>query len=129
MLFVVSKIGWALLSPLGLVLALFVVGVICILLSLPRAGISFVLAGVVIFTVLGLLPVGLDLMARLENQYPRPAIMGRISGIIVLGGTFESAPAATRGVLVINDRIERVLEGIRLARLHPEARLVFSGGE
>jgi uncharacterized SAM-binding protein YcdF (DUF218 family) len=130
LLFVVSKIGWALLSPLSLVLVLFILGTACALLSLSRTGLFFFFVAIFIYIVLGLLPVGPDLVATLENKYVRPdKVPEQIAGIVVLGGSFETELSEKRGLPIANARIERVLEGLRLAKMYPKARLVFSGGE
>src|SRR5206468_57801 len=90
MFFIASKIAWTLLSPLSLVLVLFILGALSVIFSLSRAGVFFIFTGMVIFIVLGLLPIGPDLLAGLENQYARPEKMpSKISGIVVLGGSFE----------------------------------------
>jgi uncharacterized SAM-binding protein YcdF (DUF218 family) len=130
MFFIAAKIVWILLSPLSLVLALFILGAFSIILSLSRAGIFFIFTGMVIFIALGLLPVGHNLMAGLENQYVRPDKMpSKVSGIVVLGGSFETQISEKRGYPVVNAKIERVLEGLRLAKAYPDAKLIFSGGE
>jgi uncharacterized SAM-binding protein YcdF (DUF218 family) len=129
MFFIASKIGWALVSPLAFVLVLFVLGTFSLIFSLSRTGLFFIFLGIAIFTVLGLLPVGPDLLAGLENQYARPKALPKISGIIVLGGAFETELSEKRGIPIVNANIERVLEGVRLAKLYPDAKLIFSGGE
>ena len=130
MFFIASKIAWTLLSPLSLILALFILGALSVILSLSRTGIFFIFTGMVIFIVLGLLPIGPDLLAGLENQYVRPEKMPpKIGGIVVLGGAFETELSEKRGYPVVNANIERVLEGLRLAKMYPDAKLVFSGGE
>lgn len=85
--------------------------------------------GMVLFIVFGLFPVGPNMMIYLEKQYSRQAFEdGYIDGIIVLGGSFKTKHSAVHGIPVMNDNIERVLEGVRLNRIYPNAFLVFSGG-
>jgi uncharacterized SAM-binding protein YcdF (DUF218 family) len=130
MFFIASKIAWLILSPLPLVLILFVLAAVGIVLSWTRTALFLVFAGIFIYIALGLLPIGPDLVAGLENRYQRPdKNLGKVAGIIVLGGSFETELSAMRGVPIANANIERVLEGLRLAKLYPDAKLVFSGGE
>jgi uncharacterized SAM-binding protein YcdF (DUF218 family) len=48
----------------------------------------------------------------------------RINGMIVLGGGIDTA----RGQVVFNDAASRMMAAVGLARKHPEAKLVFTGG-
>ena len=51
-----------------------------------------------------------------------------VAGIILLGGAVEAADSTARGQIVVNEAAERVLETLRLAMRHPEARILISGG-
>ena len=91
MLFIASKLIWALLSPLAFVLVLFLLGTASLLVSFTRTAVFFIFTAIVLFCVLGLLPIGPDLLAGLENQYARPDKMpAKVAGIVVLGGSFET---------------------------------------
>jgi len=129
MFFTISKIAWLLLAPLNLILSLFLVGFG--LLFVWRKGACVVLGlALGIFLIVGLSPLGPNLLARLENQYAQPeARPAHVDGIIILGGAFETEISQARDKLAMNDGIERVTEGIRLSQLYPGAKLVFSGGE
>lgn len=129
MFFIASKLIWPLLSPLNFLFLLFLAGVLLMPLF-RRAGKVVVGAAVILFLIFGLMPVGPELMAGIENQYSRPAqAPEKVDGIIVLGGALESELIVARDTLVVNNAAERILEGLRLARLYPDAKLVFSGGE
>lgn len=66
----------------------------------------------------------------LENRHARPAAAPeRVDGIVVLGGAFDTYISAKRGAATVNDGGERVLEAVALAKKHPMAVPVFSGGE
>jgi uncharacterized SAM-binding protein YcdF (DUF218 family) len=76
----------------------------------------------------GALPLG-DLMLRpLETQHPVAPDLARIDGIVVLGGGEDAERSALWGQVQLGEGGERLTEGLRLARLHPEATLVFTGG-
>jgi uncharacterized SAM-binding protein YcdF (DUF218 family) len=129
MFFSLSKIIWAILSPLNLVLLLLVAG--AMMGRFRRwAGRVLIFAGMALFVIAGLTPLGGNLLAGLENRYPRPAVPPEtVSGIIILGGAFDTGLSKARKVAVSNDNMERVLEGVRLAKKYPLAEAVFSGGE
>ena len=89
----------------------------------------FLTCALLLLLVFGLVPVGPSLLANLEARYQRPATMpGNIAGIIVLGGAFDTYLSGVHGTTVLNDGVERVLDGVALARHYPDATLVFSGG-
>lgn len=81
--------------------------------------------------VCGLLPVGNVLILPLEERFssvPAPAAGEPLAGIIILGGFEDGWVSAGRGKLAVNESAERLTEGVRLARAHPEAKVVFTGG-
>lgn len=79
--------------------------------------------------ILGLFPVGPALMSWLEHRYERPAeLPDRIDGIIVLGGTVESALSVSLGHIALNGTSERLLCFTDLAKKYPRARKIFTGG-
>src|SRR5205807_816226 len=83
----------------------------------------------VFFSVVALFPVSSWIGAPLEDRFPRPVTLPeRVDGIIVLGGAVKPDTTEKRGLPSLNSRAERMTEFVRLAKLYPEARLVFSGG-
>lgn len=131
MIYAASKIIWALLSPLNLVAVLLLAAAGFWRFSRKVAFATAALA-VFLFFIAGLTPLGYDALARLENETQRTAqtdLPKEISGIIILGGTFDANLSAARDSVTVNDSMERVMEGLRLARKYPRAITVFSGGE
>ena len=51
-----------------------------------------------------------------------------VTGIVVLGGSVNQFIAAARGQIALTGSAERLVAAARLAREHPEALLVFTGG-
>jgi uncharacterized SAM-binding protein YcdF (DUF218 family) len=49
--------------------------------------------------------------------------------MIVLGGAFDLEVTAGRGGMEFNQSADRFIEAARLARLHPEAKILVSGGD
>jgi len=64
----------------------------------------------------------------LENRYPRPANLPAIDGILILGGGNDTAILLSRGAYGADRAMARLVSGYALARSHPEAKVVFSGG-
>ncbi|HEY8189196.1 MAG TPA: YdcF family protein [Micavibrio sp.] len=129
MFFALSKIAWAILSPLNLVLLLLLGGALVGWFR-RRTGRILAVTGVLILIIAGVTPLGANLLVRLENRHVRPEKQPEIvSGILILGGAFDTGLSAARHVAVSNDNMERVLEGVRLAKEYPLAEVVFSGGE
>jgi len=128
MFFGLSKIFWTLVQPLN---ALCLLGLIGLLARLrwKAAGQKIVNVTLALIVLLGLLPIGPLLTSYLERQYPTPAeLPARIDGVILLGGAFESHLTKSSGHIVANDQIDRAFCFLDIAKSHPEAKLVFSGG-
>jgi uncharacterized SAM-binding protein YcdF (DUF218 family) len=90
-----------------------------------------VVTGVCGILLFGLLPVGPMMVAWLERQYPPIAkedLPGRVDGIIVLGGMFESYLSQEHGHISLNDHADRVVCFADMAKRYPRARKIFSGG-
>lgn len=87
-------------------------------------------AGVVLLLGLGVLPIGHDALVLLETRYPPfdAKTAGKVDGIILLGGAVETRIPAVNGLPELNDNADRIAEFVRIARLYPQARLVFTGG-
>jgi uncharacterized SAM-binding protein YcdF (DUF218 family) len=66
----------------------------------------------------------------LENRFPTPdaATRGKLHGIIVLGGALDIQYAGERSEVALNGAAERITAMLVLARRHPSAKLVFTGG-
>jgi uncharacterized SAM-binding protein YcdF (DUF218 family) len=65
----------------------------------------------------------------LENRFPPPsALPDRIDGIVVLGGSINPILSVARRQPVLTDSAERLFAFVALARNHPEAKLLFTGG-
>ncbi len=81
-----------------------------------------------VFILLSVLPVGNWLLYPLETRFPVPGDPGKPDGIIVLSGAFHANNSAYRGAPVLNQYAGRFTSFMELARRHPQAKLVFSGG-
>lgn len=126
MFFTLSKLFWALVSPLTFIALLLLAGV---LLRRWQVGKGLIASGVALFLLAGLLPVGPNLVVFLETRYaapePRP---DEVTGIVVLGGAVNAGKSRLHGQTSLNEYGERLTEAIKLSRLYPHARIIYSGG-
>ncbi|WP_185982482.1 YdcF family protein [Aureimonas mangrovi] len=128
MFFVLSKVGWYLVQPLVVVLLLLALGLFAVAVRRLRTGLALGGLSFAILAVVALSPLGLLMMSALEERIPRPDLPAEIAGIVVLGGSFDTRIARTRGEPELNDAADRVTAALALARRYPEARIIFSGG-
>lgn len=79
--------------------------------------------------VLLFLPAQPALTGLLEDRFQQsPPLPDHIDGIIILGGMIRPAISQARGRPSVNDAGERLIEGAHLAHMHPEAKVLFTGG-
>lgn len=125
MFFVLSKIVWFLGSPVNL--AILGTG-LAALLAFTRFARPARLLGLLSAGALALLafsPIPRAVIRPLEDRFPQQdAAKGPVTGVIVLGG----AVGVARGDVVLNASAARMTKAVELARLHPQAKIVFTGG-
>jgi uncharacterized SAM-binding protein YcdF (DUF218 family) len=125
MFFYASKILWFMASPANLAAGLSILGAALLLTRWWRIGRAVTLVGAAILVLLGFSALPRAILRPLEDRFPIAQVDGeRLDGLVVLGG----AVGTTRGQLVFNNEASRMTAAVDLARKHPEARLVFSGG-
>lgn len=128
-MFVLSKIFWWVFNPGLVFFAVLSLGAVLLFTRWRRTGRALVAAAVGIAAILSVLPVGSSLIETLENRFPaNPPLPREVDGIIVLGGTVNQHITHARGQPTLTSGGERLTEFVALARRHPEARLVFTGG-
>lgn len=128
MFFVASKIFWALAQPLNAFCLLALIGLAARAVW-PKEGQGIMNFALILILVFGVVPVGPMALTWLERQYPTPrALPDKIDGVIVLGGGFDSYLTQTSGHIVANDNVDRAFCFVEIAKKHPGAKLVFSGG-
>ena len=129
MFYYASKILWVLTQPSNLIVCVVVAGVLALLLGRGKVARWLLYPGAAALLLISVLPVGLWLLAPLENRFPAPAEPPRdIDGIVVLGGGVDLDVSKHRGLVTFGDTGERFSSMIELARSYPDARVVFSGG-
>jgi uncharacterized SAM-binding protein YcdF (DUF218 family) len=127
--YVLSKVLWFPLRPGTFALLLACIGLWAVWRG-RRWGRWPLLAAIGFHVVVFATPVSQWLLLPLEERFPRPAAApARVDGIIVLGGAVDQNLTEARGIPALNGAAERMTEAVVLARRHPEARLVFTGGQ
>lgn len=129
-MFLASKLLAFFIEPLFWVLVLLLTGLLLVRRR-PRAGRALCWSALLAL-VLGCWTSGPEaLLRQLESRYPAPPASSLQSyvGIVVLGGALSGPELweAHRQV-GLNDQAERMTEAVALMRLHPQLRLLFTGG-
>ena len=124
-----SKIIWALISPDSLIVILGVSAWVTGMLKWQRTSRSLLASCALLLALVGFFPVGEWLIAPLENRFTtNAALPSEVDGIIVLGGAILPRLSNLWQQPEINDTADRLANFLYLARLYPNAQLVFTGG-
>ncbi len=129
MFFILSKTVAFLALPSNLLIVLGLAGLLLLRTRWRRAGQRLAVTSLVLLALIGFLPFGNLLAVSLEQRFPPwDAARGAPDGIIVLGGAISPDLSAERGETVLGSSAERITVVGKLARLYPNARIVFTGG-
>jgi uncharacterized SAM-binding protein YcdF (DUF218 family) len=126
--FLVSKLVEHLLLPSNLIGFVGVLGLTSLLIGWRRLGRSLLTISLVALLLAGWSPLGTLALKILEDRFPTPRVEGPVSGIIMLGGAVNTHITKDRGAAALNDAGERITAVAALARKHPDARILLSGG-
>lgn len=130
MFFEISKIAWFLVTPSNLIALALAGGVLAVFWQRYSVARALLLPAALALLIAGLTPLGHALLLPLEQRFPVWREDGRTpTGIIVLGGSFDTTVSVARGRPALNESAERLTEAASLARRFPTARLVFTGGD
>lgn len=134
--FLLKKILSPLFMPLCLSLEILLAGVILLWFTRrQRLGKILTTAGLLMLVALSLPAIANPLLATLEDRYP-PFPGGTAAGvlpagvpwIVVLGGGMTDDPRVPATSRISQESLARLAEAVRLYRLMPGCRLIFSGG-
>lgn len=127
--FAASKIFWLLVAPANVIGICMAMAFLCRLCRWWRGVDIFFITGFLLLFAFGVMPVGPSLLAGLESRHERPAkLPDDVRGVIILGGAFDTYLSNIYHWPVLNDGVERVLDGVMLAGHYPDSTLLFSGG-
>jgi uncharacterized SAM-binding protein YcdF (DUF218 family) len=128
-MFGLSKILGFFALPSNLLIVLALAGILLMRTRFRRFGQGLVIGAILLLVVVGIAPVGNALMLPLEERFPKwDAKRGPPHGIVVLGGAVSPDVSAARNEIALNEAAERMTATAKLAREHPNARIVFTGG-
>jgi uncharacterized SAM-binding protein YcdF (DUF218 family) len=129
-MFVLSKLVWMAVQPLSLVFFLCVFTLLSIVLRWRRTAVTLLSAALLVLFATLYTTAGSVLLQALESRFPRPAAdPADVACMIVLGGAFETEVTTARGGIELNQSADRFVEALRLALLHPQAKILVSGGD
>lgn len=129
MFFLLSKTLGFFALPSNLLISLGLLGAILLATRFAPAGRRLLVASVLLLAAAGWSPLGNALLLPLEQRFPAcDAARGAPDGIVVLGGAITAYVSGGRGVPVLNEAAERLTTAVELARRHPAAKIVFTGG-
>ncbi|WP_246003899.1 YdcF family protein [Histidinibacterium lentulum] len=119
---------WTLARPESWIVLLLVAALLAFRRNRPRLGQRTLLTSLLLLLGIGILPLGELLIRPLEQRFPaRPEVVDP-AGIIILGGAEDARTTEATGLPEVNEAGDRFLAGLALARAHPGARLIFTGG-
>jgi uncharacterized SAM-binding protein YcdF (DUF218 family) len=94
-----------------------------------RLGRGIVTAAALAAFAAAALPLGEYALRPLENRFPVPhQLPQKIDGIVVLGAAVKPVITSARGQITLAPEAGRLTTALSLARDHPEARVIFTGG-
>jgi uncharacterized SAM-binding protein YcdF (DUF218 family) len=129
MFFIAAKVLGFFAQPSNFLILLGMFGALLMATRLARVGRRVLVASVLLLAVCGLSPLGNALILPLEQRFPAwHAGATPPTGLIVLGGMFDTVTSDGRGDIALTDAAERITVAAELARRYPQARLLFSGG-
>jgi uncharacterized SAM-binding protein YcdF (DUF218 family) len=127
--FFASKIFWMIASPINLLLFAALIGVLLCYGQRADFGRGLALTAILILLAAATLPLGVLLIAPLEDRFPLPpSDLPPPEGIIVLGGAIDDGVSKAHQETVFDEGDERLTEAVVLAKRYPEARVVYTSG-
>jgi uncharacterized SAM-binding protein YcdF (DUF218 family) len=126
-MFFLKKIFSRLFFPLSLILELMVIGLLW-----PSKRKKFFMAGFFLLYLFSFDPFADLLLWPLERTYSPvnlSSLRRDVKLVVVLGGGVKENPSLTSEDRLYEGSLKRLLEGVRLCRHLPKARLILSGGD
>jgi len=119
---------WSLLRPSSLLVEILLLGLILHGTRWRSLGHKLILGGTLLLGLIAVLPLGHWAIGGLEALTPPGSESGPVAGIVVLGGAVRPELTQDWGMPALTDGAERMTSAVALARRHPEAKLIFTGG-
>jgi uncharacterized SAM-binding protein YcdF (DUF218 family) len=119
---------WTLAGPSQLLLLALASGAVFLWAGWRRTGRWLAGLGVAGLLAFGVLPIAAYLAAPLEHRFPQPRLPARVDGIVLLAGAERTGLSQYTGTPQVGQHSLRYVATLELARRHPDAIVVFSGG-
>lgn len=127
--FLVSKIGWAFLSPGNLLVFLLSLGVLFLLFNKVYSAKKVLIPTGLVAFVLMAYPVSDYLMQPLETRFSKPEILPeKVDGIIMLGGGEDLKRSLSWQIAELGMGGDRYIGTASLATYYPNVPVIFTGG-
>ena len=129
MFFELSKYLWILVNPANVFLLLFFVSWSFLGTRWDKYGGCLQRLLLIVSILVATTPFSSWGFRILENRFPQMVkTPDQVDGIIVVGGIINSHLSRDRGLSVVGGAVERLTAMAKLAKLYPNAKVVFSGG-
>jgi uncharacterized SAM-binding protein YcdF (DUF218 family) len=123
-----TRVFWIVAQPISMVALLLALGLLLMWFRRRRLAATSVALATVLLGLFSFTSFGYLALTPLESRFVRPAEPARIDGIVVLGGGMDTGVNDARGGWELSRSGDRFVETLRLALLHPEARILIAGG-
>ena len=123
-----TKLVGFLILPSHVLLWLVLAAAAALILGRTRLARGLAIATAAFFVLVGVAPTSEFLARPIEDRYPRTPLPAHVDGIVTLGAGLSTRVLLSRNAPGTAGSIDRVVSTYQLARDHPEARVVFSGG-
>lgn len=127
--FVLSKLAWAILSPLMVLNLLLVLGTVFLLFGYRKVALRFLFPALLFSLSLIIFPLGDWLIYPLEARISQPEqLPENIDGIIVLGGGEDIKTSISWQQPQVGQASDRYFGAALLAKQYPDSPIIFTGG-
>lgn len=126
--FLSSKLLWLVARPENWIALLLVFGLWLHRRDYVVAASKVYVSVLLLVLFIGTLPIGQILLRPLEALFAAEPTISRPAGIIILGGGEDTSMSAASGLPEVNAAGERIILGLALAQVFPDAQLIFTGG-
>lgn len=129
MFFYLSKFLWFIVVPGNLIVLGIVIGIALLWTRWQRLARGLLSLMALIILIISIIPLGPLAISIFEDRFSKPQIANKqVTGIIVLGGVISPGLTVSRNELSFGTATERLVAFAELAKQHPDAKLVFTGG-
>jgi uncharacterized SAM-binding protein YcdF (DUF218 family) len=126
-LFLLKKIISVAIMPINIVLILLILSLFYFRKS-PNTSFKYLVTACLLLFASSMPIVSDSIMVNIEDNYDPFTISSKpIDYIVVLGGWHTQNPALPATSQLSTDSLQRLVEVLRVYRLHPEARIITSG--